>query len=312
MENVLIGNLERWKSANKIRTVQTAYGLVAFSNSGDALGIVEKQDNGYVLRRYGEPKVAEYSEDDFVSRNLSIAGSPFELFGNVKDNQKEIVLPSDLSGTGDSERIIDANYWLPKAAEYYNISPKLSDYVIVPIPALFDNIPNTNGEAISFEQLTRFVPEQRQLMYKTWRGCGTYAEHQQNTIPHLAKGVILDVFLKRMPKFGNHWKVVQLLAFDRNKDYQLAEDILKKRSNAYSVGYLYNRYTCSICGHAVGKSIGMKPCEHTQLRQRTRLMPNGRLAYRNCEEAVGLECSAVKNPAYVTAIGPHVFDPRNV
>lgn len=126
-----------------------------------------------------------------------------------------------------------------------------------------------------------------------------------------AKGVILDAFLRPVPFNQKYYKIVLLLAYDRTKDSALANSILSKESNAYSVGFYYSSYRCSICGTHVGKGINVKPCSHTQLGRPTYQQGDGRIVYRQCENATGFECSAVNTPAFVSALGPHVYDPRS-
>jgi hypothetical protein len=145
-------------------------------------------------------------------------------------------------------------------------------------------------------------------MYKTFRGKPTFLEHNNKDITQ-AKGVILDAFMRPVPFNNNYWKIVLLLAYDRTKDSDLVRQILTKKENAYSVGFYYSSYTCSICGTRVGRGINVTPCEHTKMGRPTYKLSDGRIAYRKCENAVGFECSSVRTPAFVSAIGPHVYDP---
>lgn len=127
-----------------------------------------------------------------------------------------------------------------------------------------------------------------------------------------AKGVILDVYLKKIHGFnGNHVKLIKLLAIDRTKDVALANSVLNGDVNTYSLGMYFNSYVCSICGNRVTKSSG-KPCSHTTLRQRTYQMKDGRLAYRMCEDIQGFETSIVKTPAYVVATSDIIMDARKL
>jgi hypothetical protein len=126
-----------------------------------------------------------------------------------------------------------------------------------------------------------------------------------------AKGIILDAFLRPVPFNTKYYKIVLLLAYDRTKDPVLAERILRGETNAYSVGFYYSSYTCSVCGTRVGRGINTRPCIHTQLGRPTYRQSDGKIVYRQCEDGVGFECSSVNTPAFVSAIGPHVYDVRN-
>jgi hypothetical protein len=104
---------------------------------------------------------------------------------------------------------------------------------------------------------------------------------------------------------------VLLLAYDRTKDPVLAQRILDRQTNAYSVGFHYSSYSCSICNTRVGRNINLSPCSHTQLGRPTYKQPDGQLVYRKCENGQGFECSSVNTPAFVSAIGTHIYDVRN-
>jgi hypothetical protein len=249
------------------------------------------------------------SSGDFFSSSFGV-GLPSIDFSKLEvEKPNEVTLQPRDSGTGEVERISECNFWLPYAAQQYNVSPNLRDYVVVPLPVMISDLPNTNGDSLSLQQMLRFDTNVGRQMFKTFQGMGVYHEHA-NKDPLKAAGIILDSFLRPIKGFGGgkFFKIVHLLAVDRTKNAQLAKSILDKTSNAYSVGFQYTAYTCSICGHRVGKGIDLTPCAHTRLFQPTYKQPDGRLVYRKCENAKGFECSAVANPAFTIAIGPTVFD----
>lgn len=253
----------------------------------------------------------ENVSESFVSRNFGFSDlMPFAGTEFTKD-ATELVLSPQVSGTGCTERVSECNYWLPYAAEHYNISRDIRDYVLVPIPAIFSDLPNTNGDSLSLRQMLRFDPSLGMQMFKTFRGKGTFLEHENKDITK-AKGIILDSFLRPVPFNTKYYKIVLLLAYDRTKDPVLAQQILSKSTNAYSVGFHYNSYTCSVCNTRVGKGINLRPCGHTQLGKPTYRQADGKLVYRKCETAEGFECSSVNTPAFVSAVGPHVYDVRSV
>ena len=240
--------------------------------------------------------------------SFSIGQKPTELHG-IK-NKGDVRLGDAVTSNG--ERTLDANLWLPRAAEHYHISPKLSDYVIVPVPSIVSELPNTNGDSVTKEELMRFKPDYGQLAYRTWIGKPTHIEHQNKDITQ-AKGVILDVFLRKLPiNFaGGHVKVIKLLAFDRTKDPELVQAILDRKFNTYSLGMYYKSYRCSVCGTTVSQG-NARFCNHTNLRRKTYIRPDGELVYRQCQDIVGFETSAVADPAYAIATSDILMNPSEL
>jgi hypothetical protein len=199
---------------------------------------------------------------------------------------------------------IDAQFWLPMAAKHYNISPDLNDYILMPVPAMISDIPNTKGDSVSKSELLDFKPMTGTLAYKTFKGKPAFLEHDDSDIM-AAKGVILDVYLRPLRGFaGNRLaKMIELIAFDKTKDPRLCHDIESGRINTVSIGMIYTSYSCSMCGGNVGPNHGSM-CQHTNLKRRTYIdTETNRLVYRHCHNIHGKETSAVRDPAYVSAIG---------
>lgn len=69
--------------------------------------------------------------------------------------------------------------WLPLAAEKYKISPKLEDYVCIPVVIMPSDLPNRNGIAFPYKELTAFNPNPytKRVAYQTWEGSPTFYEH---------------------------------------------------------------------------------------------------------------------------------------
>ena len=295
---------KKWAHHNKYRLQSLSAGhLAVFDDESTMVGELKREGEGWNYVR-PEVQLETVSNDkfSFTSESFSLGLSPFAI--DDQDSAKEIRLSDRISGTGHSERVLDANFWLPKAAEHYKISPRLSDYVLVPIPALFTDLPNTNGEGLSFAEATAFNPKHGMLAYKTFKGMPTHFEHDNRDITK-AKGVILDSFMRPIKNIGNgkYWKIVLLLAFDRTKDPQLAQAIATGQMNSYSVGYYYTAYTCTVCGHMVTQDRIGNTCSHTMPGRKTYKTPNGKLAYRLLRNAKGFECSAVGTPAFISALG---------
>jgi hypothetical protein len=227
-------------------------------------------------------------------------------------------LPPVLSGAEESKAITDkatakyyesdCNYWLPAAAKVYNISPRLQDYVLIPVPALITELPNTNGDSVSAAELVKFDHRYGCLAFKTFKGKPLFIEHDHNDHTR-AKGVILDSYLTPLKRFkGNHYKLSLLLAFDTTRDPVLTTSILNGESNAYSVGYFFRGYVCSYCGKRSEYASNGKilTCAHTK-PEKAPYIRDGKLVYRKCYTITGFECSSVVDPAFISAIGPSVL-----
>lgn len=244
------------------------------------------------------------------SESFSFGYNPLSLDKLTKDTN-EIPISDTASGTGFAERVLDCNYWLPYAAEHYDISRDIRDYILVPIPAIFSGLPNTNGDSLSLKEMLTFKPEYGMQMYKTFKGQPTHLEHDNKDIKK-AKGVILESFIRPIKFNPSYYKIVLLMAFDRTKDSILVDQILTRQQNAYSVGFYYSSYSCSICNQVVGRGINLSPCKHTQMGRPTYKQADGRLGFRKCHDAKGFECSVVNTPAFVSAIGPHLLNPQSL
>jgi len=316
-----ISNLQAWASSNDYSLLaQTTPGVFTVVSRGSAVGVVVRNGTFFEFHPLQDtneqPQISTSSDEEWetdtqLSTSFGLSGfAPIELNTATKD-AKELTLDSRISGTGNSERVLDCNYWLPYAAEQYDLSRDIRDYILVPVPSIFSGLPNTNGEALSLKEMLSFKPEYGRQMYKTFKGEPTHWEHDNLDI-RKARGVILESFLRPVPFNPSHYKIVLLLAFDRTKDAELCKAILEKRISTYSVGFSYSSYTCSICGHQVGRGISLTPCVHTKLKQRTYRQRDGQIVFRNCLNAKGFECSAVATPAFISAIGGKVIDPQRM
>jgi hypothetical protein len=235
---------------------------------------------------------------------------PIELFDVLNGNEKSTKKIMSLAGDevqSTFSNVLDAHKWLPFAAEKYKISEKLSDYVVVPVSIMTTELPNRNGVAFSFEELTSFNHEYGKIAYKTWQAKPTHWEHNNSDVSK-AKGVILDAAMRRIPRFeGDLWQVVLLNAFDRSKDATLANKILKREATGYSMGAWVKDYECSICAKTV-KGLNGKSCGHVTKGKPEYALYNGKLAYFRAVEPIGFECSSVEVPAYVQAVNPNYLE----
>ncbi len=240
------------------------------------------------------------------SSAFSIGYAPVEA--NKKATKEGIKLSKKQAG--GAFRDVRTGLWLERAAASYNISADINDYILVPVPAIITSVPNTNGDSVSLNQLTTFMPEYGTLSYKTWIGKPCFVEHDHNDITK-AKGIILDAYMVPLQKSPNFAKLVFLQAYDRTKDPHLVKNIISKAVDTYSMGLWYSSYRCSVCNAHVGKGIG-SPCAHTRPGRPTYQLPDGRLAYRKCENVVGFENSCVIDPAYAQAQSNIIWDVRDV
>lgn len=251
--------------------------------------------------------------DQQSSISFGLAGSPIDVHAlrGKKSLSEGVMLPAS-AGLGSSERISDANIWLPHAAAVYNISRRIEDYILVPVPCMFSSLPNTNGDSVQLNELLRFNPVHGRQSYKIWQGQPTFVEHDNQDYVK-SKGVILDAFLRPLKKFGagKYYKLVLLHAFDRTKDAPLVKRIMSGEVNSYSVGFYFKSYTCSICNfHASDRSGAL--CVHTAPKKRTYIHESGNLAYRSCFEIKPFESSSVGTPAFITAISNRILDPMRL
>ncbi len=193
---------------------------------------------------------------------------------------------------------LDFPSWLPAAAKAYHISPNLSDYIMVPVVSIPAGLPNRNGVAFPLAELLAWSVDHGCQAYRTFNGKPVFIEHQ-NSDPTTAIGVIVDTSLRPMQGFGEGkiWKLVKLLAIDRNKGIEVADDIVRGDLNTYSMGAYVGRYSCSVCESDLGN------CSHVD-RRRMRdfyVTHNGVLAFRNVHDIVGFETSSVRTPAFLSA-----------
>lgn len=210
-------------------------------------------------------------------------------------NTRRLLVASSVVGPSQE---LDYGQWLPAAAEQYNISSDIKDYVLVPnIPIILSDVPNTNGIAFEKKELLRFIPAAGKLAYQTFKGKPTFIEHD-NADHTKAKGVILDVYAAPLEGYGKGLiKIVEMLAFDRTRDPDLCRKILSGERNAYSMGASFNGFKMS---------TGERPHKNA-LNEPLYRDAKGRLVYKQVQDIEGFETSSVGNPAYISALGNTVF-----
>ena len=233
----------------------------------------------------------------FEIHSDGIAGlEPLEAHDILKTQQITANHPTQVQDAVRSA-VIDVPSWLPYAAESYQISSGLADYLIIPCTIMYSDLPNRNGVGFPFDQLSSWNPDTGLISYQTWKGKPTHIEHI-NRNKELAKGVIFSASMYPMKRFqGNLYAVSLLLGFDRAKDKGLTDQILSGARPAYSMGAICQDYCCNICNARYSRG----GCEHFKLGSPRVNIVNGRLAYLQAQNFIGIECSSVDIPAYFQA-----------
>lgn len=187
--------------------------------------------------------------------------------------------------------------WLPQAAEQYQISGNIKDYIINEIPIVTVGVPNRNLDEFPHQEVTGFNPEIGRLVYQTFIGKPTHMDHD-NRDPRKAKGVHFDAQLQ---KVGNVWKIVVLAGWDRTKDPELARQILRRDRTGFSMGALVGYTQCSYPGCDATSPNGKIACRHQEYGRGKGRILEGHLIYERCFRVNYIETSSVADPADHTA-----------
>lgn len=229
---------------------------------------------------------------------------PIDLFSTDVPKNNYISVSSDI--TGESGSRLDAHIWLPFCAKVYEISPRLEDYVVIPVVTVISDLPNTNGDCIELSEMLAFNADHGMPFYKTFKGKPVQLEHQ-NKILNKARGVILDAYISPLKGFnGKRGKIVELLAVDKTKDRDVANRVLSGEYNTYSIGARFAKYECSITGKVY--QPGQPAGKYTQPGVPTYVNDQGQLVFRKLKGLEGFETSIVKNPAYYSALSDDLID----
>lgn len=232
--------------------------------------------------------------------------SAVDLNNIIKDESKEKRFRNEAKTKDIKEdvkdAVLDAPKWLPFAGEQYNISSDIKDYVMVPVVIMPSDLPNRNGVAFPFKELTRFNTDSGSIAYSTFKGKPTFENHQ-NSDHTKAKGVILSTAFRRMKNVRGKelWKLIALCGFDRKRDPVVANSILTNKKSSFSMGAYCRDYECSICGSSATK----EKCEHVDVNKPNEFkIYDGHLAYLKAIDPIGFETSFLSNqpPAFDTAV----------
>jgi len=208
---------------------------------------------------------------------------------------------------------LDYTTWLPFAAKVYKISPKIEDYILVSTLICPSELPNRNGIAFPTAELAKFQPPpMNRMVYKAWAGCPVHLEHD-NEVHERAHGVILDTSFHKVQGYGGGklWKVMGLLAIDKNKYPDIAQQVLTKAINTYSMGALCDYFSCGYCGtecsatHVCPHIHSIKSVNWDVQRD---YAGNSHLSFLNAYGISPIECSIVADPAWAPALSDEVFE----
>ena len=213
----------------------------------------------------------------------------------------------DMEAKPEQAQRIDLG-WLPFAASTYHISPRIEDYVIKNMPICPSDLPNRNGVAFPIQELVKYQPPPiARQVYKAWQGCPVHLEHDNEDCTK-AYGVILDSVLTPVKGYGNgkNWKVMGLIAIDKNKYPDIAQKVLNGEINTGSMGALADRFSCSVCDQEATEKTFMN-CSHISSTQNVnwKLVDHEgqkKLAYLNAHGLSPIEYSMVSDPAWAPAL----------
>lgn len=210
------------------------------------------------------------------------------------------------------ENALDYVTWLPFAAKTYDISPNISDYVLVNTPICPSDIPNRNGIAFPRAELVKFQPPPiSRMAYKAWAGCPVHYEHA-NEIHTDAYGVILDTSFSPIVGYGGGqlWKVMGILAIDKKKYPKMAQRVMEGSINTYSMGAWVDSFSCSYCSAPMTERnycSHVNPKNQIDWREFKDYDGTRHIAVRNAHGISPIETSLVESPAWTTALSDEVL-----
>lgn len=152
--------------------------------------------------------------------------------------------------------------WLKAACDTFAISDDPNDYILVDVPIVTVDIPNRNMQAFPYEEVSYYDPILGRIIYQTFIGKATNQDHA-NQQPLEAKGVIFDAAMEFIPDY-DVWKIRTLCGFDRTKDANLANAIIRGERPGFSMGALGSAFICSICGVI---DTNVNPCKHLAMNR---------------------------------------------
>jgi len=182
---------------------------------------------------------------------------------------------------------------LKAVSKVYNISENINDYIF-PVPrAVTADEPNNNGDNFRHDELIRFSPNHRCLVFQTFRNDPLHVEHAAED-PKTARGYIPDAHYVTSRDKDKH--VLTIVAMDTTKDMPLAEGLLSGEIDTFSMGCICDQVRCSYskCAHPIANS-DRDLCDHLKWYKMSTI--DGELIYEDCLGVEYQELSVVGNPA---------------
>jgi hypothetical protein len=182
---------------------------------------------------------------------------------------------------------------LKAVARVYNISDNINDFIF-PVPrAVTADEPNNNGDNFRHDELIRFSPNHRCLVFQTFRNDPLHVEHAAED-PKTARGYIPDAHYVTSTDHDKH--VLTVVAMDTTKDMPLAEGLLSGEIDSFSMGCICDQVRCSYskCASPIANS-DRELCDHLKWYKMSTL--DGELIYEDCLGVEYQELSVVGSPA---------------
>lgn len=221
-----------------------------------------------------------------VSSDVIFEGHRLETF---KGDQGTLKLATPIK----TQPVVDIS-WLPLAAQAYQVSPNIKDYVFVEVPIVTADFPNRNMDCFALKELLRYDVTLGRPVYQTFIGKPAHKDHE-NKDPLKAKGILFDAHMVPLTIRGKSYHKVKVLSgWDRTKDPKLVQQILDRVRTAYSMGALVNETTCTYC-KKVSKAGVIKCHKKGDIIK-------GILVYETCEGTRFIEMSSVLDPADIDAL----------
>lgn len=182
---------------------------------------------------------------------------------------------------------------LKALSKVYNISANIDDYIF-PIPrAVTADVPNANGDRFQHDELVRFSPRHRCMVYQTFINDPLHVEHAASD-PKTARGFLPDAHYMQD---DDEKYVLTVAAVDTSKDPALADGILSGDIDSFSMGCICDAVRCSYCGKVAHSDNDLCDC----LMWHKMATIGGDLVFEDCLGVEYQELSIVRDPADIRA-----------
>jgi hypothetical protein len=186
-------------------------------------------------------------------------------------------------------------------ASVYDISDEPKNYVFAQIRALHADMVNGNGDRARSGELLQYRPNLGTFVFKSFVGKPHLEEHDDRDL-RSSHGIIVD------SKFYHQEEgkpVRLLLAVDKTKNKQYAEDLEAGKPFAYSMGATASFCVCDYCGNIA--TVDSEWCDH--MRNSKGKYHKGVLMSESMHGLEYQEESRVAVPADKAALGERLLSP---